>query len=624
MKNRNDAMRSIDILPSDLEMDLQGSRSLLDLIREAGEKVESPCNGMGTCGKCKVRILAGTASRPGQKETSLLSADELKAGIRLACYTYPETPIKVEIASDSERGHKIQSEGVRLDGDRISGRSFVEKILLHLEKPSLQDNRSDAERVETAAGYTFSPLFLPEAIAQLPQVLASGGGTVTAVIIRNKIIAVEAGDTTARVFGAAVDIGTTTVVVSIIDVTAGKEIGSAAAANDQRDYGQDVLSRIRYTTEEAGGGEKLHRIITAQITDLIREAATAAGVTQTEIYGITIAANTSMLHLLLNIPGDSITLSPFHAAFTALPPFAAKHIGFTDFPQAILAILPSVSSYVGGDIVSGVLATGMSHSPEKVMLIDIGTNGEIIFGNDEGFSACSCAAGPALEGMNISCGVLAAEGAIESVLIEDGAVKIETIGGADATGICGSGIVDAIAALVNSGVITPAGRFAKPSDFETDERLRPLAERFKTDGEKRFVLSGGDVSGKEIYISQKDVRQVQLAKAAIASAIEVLMLEMNIESSDIDKVYIAGGFGKHLKLENLIRIGLIPAAFADKVSFVGNTSKSGAELALLSADALSEGKAVCAATRYFELSVYEGYEKLFVKEMGFPDEEALT
>jgi uncharacterized 2Fe-2S/4Fe-4S cluster protein (DUF4445 family) len=324
-----------------------------------------------------------------------------------------------------------------------------------------------------------------------------------------------------------------------------------------------------------------------------------------------------MQHLLLQVDGDAFTKAPYQPAFVSLPPISAKSAGLKTYAHAILAIVPSVSAYVGGDITAGVLATGMDKSEEKIMLIDIGTNGEIIFGNKDGFLACSCAAGPALEGMNIACGVIAAGGAIESIVIEDGEVHLETIGGGTANGICGSGIVDAVATLLDNGVVLPAGRFAKPEAFQADARLIPLAGRFKTEDGKRFVLTENG-SGEEIYISQGDVRQVQLAKAAIASALEVLMLEMNIRAEDIDKVYIAGGFGKHLKLENLIRIGLIPEAFRDKVSFVGNTAKSGAEWTLLSADALYRGNEICAKTQYFELSVYEGYEELFVRATAFP------
>jgi uncharacterized 2Fe-2S/4Fe-4S cluster protein (DUF4445 family) len=289
---------------------------------------------------------------------------------------------------------------------------------------------------------------------------------------------------------------------------------------------------------------------------------------------------------------------------------------------------------VGGDIVSGVLATGMAESDEKVMLIDIGTNGEIIFGNKDGFIACSCAAGPALEGMSMSCGVIAADGAIESVSIKDGDVEIGTIGAATPIGICGSGVVDAIAAMLDGGVIVPSGRFAKPEELGTDEQSVKLASRIQSDGEKRFILSSLSLRGAErrgnpapnsgnipeVYVSQKDVRQVQLAKGAIAAAIEVMMREMKIDAKDIDKVYIAGGFGKHLKLENLIRIGLIPAAFAGKVSFVGNTSKSGAEFALLSGNSTEAAKEICKKTKYFELSVYESYDKLFLESMAFPIE----
>jgi uncharacterized 2Fe-2S/4Fe-4S cluster protein (DUF4445 family) len=611
------ALRRIEVSPEDFSADLQGDRCLLDLIREAGGKPDSPCNGMGTCGKCRVRILSGETNAPGARERSFLTAEELQAGVRLACYTYPESKTRLEFLDTQEHGHKIQSDGIRLDEALLGGITFVEKRVLQVDKPTLTDNRADMTRIEAAAGLAFSPLFLPGSIADLPQTLRDGDGIVTAIVSQNTILAVEPGDTSARLFGAAVDIGTTTVVVSLIDLNDNAEIGSAAAANEQRAYGQDVLSRIRFTTEDPGNGEKLQRLIAEQIEDLIAEAAEKAGVRPQEIYAVSIAANTSMQHLLLQVDGDAFTKAPYQPAFVSLPPISAKSAGLKTYAHAILQIVPSVSAYVGGDITAGVLATGMDKSEEKIMLIDIGTNGEIIFGNQDGFLACSCAAGPALEGMNIACGVIAAEGAIESVAIENGTVRIETIGGGTANGICGSGIVDAVAALLDNGVVLPAGRFAKPEAFRSEAQLIPLADRFQTEDGKRFVLTH-DRNGDEIYISQGDVRQVQLAKAAIASALEVLMREMDIRSEDIDKVYIAGGFGRHLKLENLIRIGLIPEAFRDKVRFVGNTAKSGAEWTLLSADALYTANEICAKTKYFELSVYEGYEEYFVRATAFP------
>jgi uncharacterized 2Fe-2S/4Fe-4S cluster protein (DUF4445 family) len=605
----------IAFLPGGRTAELDGEKTLLDLARTAGVELTGPCSGKGTCGKCKIRILDGEAPLPDGDETALLTDEEARAGIRLACYIRPEGPMKIGLAAKGEEGHRIQSDGI-MNYDFVAGEGLARKELLRVEKPSLHDSRAAAERVAAAAGRPLSPLFLPGLLRALPPAPAEGDYFVTVTVSGGAVIAIEPGDTRNRFFGAAVDIGTTTVVVSIVDMNTGDEIAAAAAPNAQRGYGEDVISRILYTTEAAGNKAQLQRLILEQLDILIAEASAAAGAGPGEISAIAIAANTSMLHLLLGVDGRSIAVAPFAPAFVSFPPVPAASIGLQGSPGAILALIPSISSYVGGDITAGVLATGMDTSDETVMLIDIGTNGEIIFGNRNGFSSCSCAAGPALEGMNIACGIVASKGAVESVEADGNGLHIRTIDGAPPAGICGSGIVDAVAVLAELGIVGTTGRFAKVKDFEENERLAPYAKRFDAENKRFFLTEPGD--SHEVYILQKDVRQVQLAKAAIAAAIEALLNETGALASDLDRVYIAGGFGRHLRLESLIRIGLIPAAFRDKVVFAGNTSKSGAALALLSPGAIEKAEALRAITRYYELSVYERYDELFIKEMGFP------
>jgi uncharacterized 2Fe-2S/4Fe-4S cluster protein (DUF4445 family) len=358
--------------------------------------------------------------------------------------------------------------------------------------------------------------------------------------------------------------------------------------------------------------------ILKQINSLISEAISQLDAKINDIYTVGIGANTTMLHLLLGVCPGSIALSPYQSTFTSIAPIPATNVGIAVSESALLYLLPSVSSYVGGDIVSGVIATGMHRAKIPSMLIDIGTNGEIIFGSQNGFVACSCAAGPALEGMNISCGMLARKGAVESVCVENGDISLGVIGDVPPEGICGSGIVDAVAVLLDFGIISSSGRMRENITDETGcaGKSTSLAKRICPEGNLRFVL-GHNTKGDEIYISQKDVRQVQLAKAAILSAIGVLLKELGVTFEKIEKVYIAGAFGRHLRLKNMVRIGIVPPEFKDKVIFVGNTSKSGAALAVMSSRAFAESETVRRMTKYFELSAYEGYENSFLDATAF-------
>ncbi|MDR2132760.1 MAG: ASKHA domain-containing protein [Clostridiales Family XIII bacterium] len=624
--------------PGGRSAEVNADKNLLDLARSLGLNVSAPCDGKGTCGKCKVKILSGAAAPPDSNEEGFLTEAERREGVRLACRVRPEGPMEVRLMlSGGETGHRIESESaIRLSF--TPGKGLVRRHSVRLPAPSLHDNRPAAQRICEGTGFDFSPLFVPDIYINAQEALREGrregeDGEAYCLLsvteLGGRIISVAAdeergaaADGASRgLFGVAADIGTTTVAVAIVDLTTGKEVGAAAAPNAQRRFGEDVISRILHTMEGEGSVEKLRRLIEDQLDSLIIEAAANAEIDTADLAVITIAANTSMLHLFLGVPGLDITKAPFTASFLSVPFLSAGARGIVSCPNAALGIIPSVSSYVGGDITAGILAAGMDKSDETVMLIDIGTNGEIVLGNRHGFASCSCAAGPALEGMNIACGTIAADGAIESVRISDSGAspfEIAVIGGGCPTGICGSGIVDAVAAFADAGIVGATGRFAKRSDFETDAGLARFAPAHDSDEKRVYVWRSADTDAAGVYISQKDIRQVQLAKAAIASAIEVLMAETGTDCDDIARVYIAGGFGKHLRLESLMTIGLIPAEFSGKVTFAGNTALSGAVLALLDEDAFARAEAVRSITKYYELSVYDGYDGLFVKHMNFP------
>lgn len=583
----------------------QPGDNLLEKIIDADIAIDNACNGMGSCGKCRVKLDRATAPAPLDDELRLLEPDEIKDGVRLACLHELHAHLTLEVVGEKEGRDTVRvlEDGLAINAD-VEG-SSLEKIYLELPEPTLEDNETDAQRLSSRAGAPFYSGTILNTLRKLPGALRQGRYKVTVVLYNGEIIDVEAGDTTTHLYGAAVDIGTTTVVVSIVNLNTKKEIGSAAGVNGQRSFGQDVISRIQYAEE--GGQEQLRTLIIDQLNKLTEQAAATAKVTPENIYEIAIAANSTMLHLLLGVSAASLSAAPYQAVFRQDVAIRADDAGLKIAGSGILYLLPSVSSYVGADIVAGVIATDMHRADEPALLVDIGTNGEIIFGSKEGFVACSCAAGPAFEGMNISCGSVAINGSIEAVRINPGKVEIKTIGHAPANGICGSGIVDVVAQLVQNSIVQSNGRFSK-------EAATLYGDRLRNEGGQKFNLT----EDGSVYISQKDVRQVQLAKGAISSAIEVLLRELGERSARIQHVYIAGAFGKHLNVGSLALLGMIPPAFAHKVSFVGNTSKTGAVKCLLSRRYKEEALAILDHTKYLELSVYPGYETLFVESISFP------
>lgn len=566
--------------------------------------INNSCNGNGTCGKCRIKIKGGYLQSPTDNEKRLIPQNLLDNGVRLACDVKVLGQLVIDIPKSSETQDNIQilETGMKVDTDINPS---VTKIYTELPIPKLNDNRTLLERFLNTVKHNIHKSFNLDIVRHIPEA-AGNEYKLTTILYNDTVVGVERGNTTNKSYGAVVDIGTTTVVVSILDINTGEEIGTVASVNSQRIYGQDVISRIQYVENETNL-ILLHKLIINQINSLILQAAKKSNVSLKEIYEIIIAANNTMLHLFLGVQPQSMAVSPYTAVFRKGMEIKASSLGINISDFGIVYIIPSVSSYVGADIVSGLIATKICKSKKPSLLVDIGTNGEIVFGSDEGMVACSCAAGPALEGMNISCGSVAVNGAIEEVKIQKDNINLKVIGNKYAKSICGSGIIDAISQFIKNSIIESSGRFSK--NIEQKYKLN-----LKTDGEKRFTLT----EGNSLYITQKDIRQVQLAKGAILSAIHILFKEINIKYEAVDKVYIAGAFGKHLSLESIVQVGLIPGELAEKVVFVGNTSKMGAIKCLLNKKYKEEAELTLDKTEYFELSAYDGYDKVFMKDMAFP------
>ncbi len=402
-------------------------------------------------------------------------------------------------------------------------------------------------------------------------------------------------------YGVAIDIGTTTVVATLVELSTAKELLSLSCLNSQKAYGQDVITRIHYSSEKPDGVKELQEIIVGDLRRLIEQLCIQQKVNSKQIKRVTVGGNTTMIHLLVGVDPISIAKSPYRPAFSGAVRISAEELGLPIDEEALVYCLPAISSFVGGDITAGILACDLSALQEKVLFIDIGTNGEIALSSKGEICCCSCAAGPALEGMNISCGMRAAHGAIEDLTIEYDKVLYKTIGGVSAEGICGSGLLAAISEMRRAGVIHPTGRLLS----------HPLVQ--KIDDKKVFVID----SEKKIYLTQKDIRQVQLAKGAILSGVTALLNQAELTPEEVDRVIVAGQFGAHLKPESIIGVGLLPAQWIDRISYVGNTSKTGALLCLLAEEECKKAEEVITDAVYIELSTLEGYEDSFVKCLGF-------
>ncbi|MBQ6582312.1 MAG: DUF4445 domain-containing protein, partial [Mogibacterium sp.] len=563
-------MPLITITPQNRTVPAQAGASLMDVLLAHEIHIENACGGKGLCGKCRVRITNGDPGPVTESERRLLTPAELREGIRLACLVSVQEDLTVELFH-REQKHEVLTTGYQPEFEFAPE---VRKVPVVLRKLTLEDLESFEDQIlrQTGAGsMTY------EALTGVPL----NPGSFTAVVYGDQVIRMEQGDTAGALYGAAVDIGTTTVVCSVIDLNTGGVIGTASEINAQKQFGLDVLTRITYEIEHPEvGREKLRDAIVSSINGMLRSVCEDHGIPQDQIYEIAVAANCTMLHMLLGADASTIGRAPFTPAFTGAQRIPAAETGLRGAPGAMLYLLPSVSAYIGADIVAGAAVCDLQHQKSNVMFIDIGTNGEIVLASGGRLLCCSCAAGPALEGMNISCGMRAAEGAIEDVRITKNGVELEVIGGTAPAGICGSGILAAVRELLREEIVRSGGAYVKAGRFDSKD-YRSTMIVVDESGKRSFVLTRKPVP---LTITQGDIRQVQLAKGAILSGFTALLQRAGIGMEDLDRVLIAGQFGAHLPAESLTGTGILPAEVGDRIEYVGNTSQTGAFMALMSGD----------------------------------------
>lgn len=600
-------MPKMTIQPSGKTFIYETGKSLLEILLEEKIFVDNPCNGKGVCGKCRVKILSGTLPAVHPTEEQFLRPQELAAGVRLACLLNPENDLKIALLQ-KERAHEVLTTGYIPD---FTPDCDITKQVIKIRKPGLREQMSYEDQVRGQIRGRLSIERLDLAV------LASGryqSGTMTAVLHGDTLIQLEEGDTSDILYGVAVDIGTTTVVCALVDMRTGEERADASMINAQKHFGLDVLTRISYEMEHPEDGiSQLQKAIVDSINDMISEICAQAGVQREHIYEITVGANCTMMHMLLGIDAAPIGRAPYAPMFVQARDIPAAQIGLKAAKGARLYCLPSVSAYIGADIVAGACVCGLKNAKENILFIDIGTNGEIVLSDHGKLLCCSCAAGPALEGMNIRCGMRAAQGAIEDVRITEEGVEIKVIGGGEPAGICGSGILAAVRELLRVGLIRPNGAFIKKEQLDPSDYRFPMLQ---LDGKKReFILSAAP---ERLLITQQDVRQVQLAKGAILSGFTALLDKAGLTMDDLDRVLVAGQFGAHLPADSLTGTGILPEEVGDKIEYVGNSSKTGAYMALMSAQVKRGMEKLADHMDYMELGVAARYERLFSDCLIFP------
>ncbi|MCF0141087.1 MAG: DUF4445 domain-containing protein [Mogibacterium sp.] len=607
-------MYTITVSAKGQTFEYEPGKSLLDILLENDVFVDNPCGGMGVCGKCKVRVISGDAGKMLQEEADFLTAQEIESGVRLSCKAYPESDLVVEQLQVDRKG-KVLTSGYMPE---FNTELDICKKAVSIHKPTLEDQTAFEDQIINQIGDVEIPLDVLETAV-------FNEGVFTAVTYESadgnrKLIALEDGDTTDKLYGIVIDIGTTTVVTELVDMTTGEALANSSMINAQKTYGLDVLTRITYEFENTDTGiENLQTAIVDSINDMIEDVCTQAGVDRSNVYQVSVGANCTMMHMLLGVDAKPIGKSPYAPMFVKAKDIPAEDIGIVGAKGARLYCLPSVSAYIGADIVAGAYVCELQKTDDNILFIDIGTNGEIVLASNGKLTSCSCAAGPALEGMNISCGMRAAEGAIEDVTITEEGVSLKVIGGEDVTpvGICGSGILAVVKELIRTGFVLKEGAFVKPKKLaEDDFRLKMI----ELDGIKRsFVMCEGDEQTPRLLITQGDVRQVQLAKGAILSGFYALLNKAGVSMEELDKIMIAGQFGAHLPADSLTGTGIIPKGLEDKIVYVGNSSKTGAYMALMSKTVKREMEELAHNMDYMELGASENYERLFAECLVFPE-----
>ena len=583
------------------EFEVEKGKNLYDIINQKGYQLTAYCGGEGTCQKCRVRLKPAPELKSIEEE--IFTDKEKAQGLRLACLHQVKEDLEIRL--DTEGDINVLTGTAAVEGRLNSGWRLVDFMP---EKPELDDQRSYLTRYleKTNTGS------ITDSIIQDIKKLEAKVDKLTGICCQDRLVQLISGNDQKRLLGVAVDIGTTTLVLYLYDLETGEKLAVDSMYNPQKEFGADVITRIQFANKSKENAQKLQQVLVARLNQGLQDLTAEINTRPDDIYRIAFAGNTTMLHTLLGFNPIDIAKSPFIPDFTEGLNLSPDLIGLDINSQAELLVLPSISGYIGADIIADLLATGVGEARENQLLIDIGTNGEVALGNNREIYTCSVAAGPSFEGSNISSGMAALDGAAERFEIREEGFDYKTINAAEPRGICGSGLLDLVAGFLKIGLINPKGKF-------NDKEKMPefWQKRFNKD-KKEIVIFSEEEAENKISLTQKDIRQLQLAKGAIRAGIEVLAARLEIKLAEINQVYLVGGFANYLDPDNTILIGMLPEVFAGKILQFGNGSGAGASLYLLDRDLETIVEDLKERIKYIELSKDADFQEKFIEELNFP------
>lgn len=609
---------TITFMPRDTKIIVNSGDTIKEAIITANLEFDFPCAGRGTCGKCRIRILDKVIT-PTQTEIILLSKKEISEGVHLACQTEIHDNFTVLLNTAKSLIYNILLSTFQR---AFTLEPLIKKIYIEVDLPTLDNPKSDVQRLREKLelkNINYKNLTIQiSVLSQLSTTLREALHHITVVTNETKILGIEKGNTTNKMLGIAFDIGTTTIVGYLMDLYTGKELAVSSSLNPQVKFGADVISRITYSNQNENGLKIMQSAILKAIDTLIGDTVDKSGMSRNEIYSITIVGNTCMHHLFLGLNPRYIAATPYIPVISEPIELSSEELNLHINTAGRIFVLPNISGFVGADTVGVVLATEMDKSNDIKLAIDIGTNGEIVLGSSKKLVSCSAAAGPAFEGAQISCGMRGSNGAIDHVTFKD-KLSYTTVGGEKPQGICGSGILDTIAGLVELGIINKRGKLLSPDEL-TDSAEKIYGKYiFDNDGTNTFLLvpKSETKHGRPIMITQHDISSFQLAKGAISAGINVLIEECGVTIDDIKEVLLAGAFGNYLDPHSACVIGLIPRKLESKIKMVGNAAGAGSKLALLSRIEYNRSGTITNMIKYVELGAYKRFNRKFAEGMRF-------
>ena len=587
----------VRFLPSNIEVEVSSGVTIMDALIEAGLSIDAPCGGRGVCRKCRVDILEGTERRSV-----------------LACMTKVESDLVVDISKQDE-GHRILMGGISRSVNLMPA---VRAFVVEIPKPTTKDLRSCWDRTKDAvaekAGVPAESIKPdPAIVSGIYDTLTANNFKVETIIFDNEIVSVRAEGS--PLLGLAFDIGTTTIAAYLVDLRTGEDLAQTSMLNPQVKYGADVIMRMKYSIEN--GLEGPTTAVREALAELTEKALAIANASPENVFVVTVVGNTCMHHLFSGISPASLAYAPYTPAISEPMCLDAADYGFKIAPKAKLILLPNIAGFVGADTVGASLAAEMDNKDELTLLIDIGTNGEMVLGTKDKLVACSTAAGPAFEGALISCGMRGADGAIDHIKLVEGKLDYSVIGGGTPQGICGSGLIDLLSELIRVGIVESGGRIVEADELDGTDGECYKDNIVSVDGQRAFLIYKGHKN--EVYFTQKDVREVQLAKGAMAAGIEMMSDFLGVNSEDIKSVMIAGAFGSYMSPKSACGIGLIPPVLESKVVAIGNAAGQGAKLALISRKEFERAVKMAKEINYLELAADPKFQDVFVDMLEFPE-----